>query len=224
MGGIIDFLLSVNKISLIAFLGVFGFLIYEISLLRSERLKKQKPVLPTFNSADVIDTVVVQQQAADAVELPKKIESLKQTKISPLLIVILLLMVFFFIGSMLYLFFSNTPKKTPENTGPKVVIQEISSPGLKVFTNAWVEVNGNEASKLLKPGVKVYVGIQTIDEADIDRARIKINEKEWNIAHITSQFNKEKKVYYREYIVATGESTLKIDAQLHSEADGWLGD
>ena len=72
--------------------------------------------------------------------------------------------------------------------------------------------------------MKVYVGIQTIDEADIDRARIKINEKDWNVAHITSQFNKDKKVYYREYTIASGESKLKIDAQLHSETDGWLGD
>ena len=41
MGGIIDFLLSVNKISLVAFLGVLGFLVYEISILRNERLKNK---------------------------------------------------------------------------------------------------------------------------------------------------------------------------------------
>ena len=83
-------------------------------------------------------------------------------------------------------------------------------PGLKVFTNAWIEINENETGKMLKPGMKVYIGIQTIDEADIDRARIKINEKDWNVAHITSQFNKDKKVYYREYTVASSESKLKL--------------
>jgi len=224
MGGIIDFLLSVNKISLVAFLGVFGFLVYEISLLRNERLKKQKPVLPQFNATSVISTAVMQQQAAAVVELPKKVEQIKQTKISPLLIAILILTALFFIGFTLYIVFSNTSSKKVESNTPKIVIQEISSPGLKVFTNSWVEVNESDAGRMLKQGEKLYIGIQTIEEADIDRARIKINENEWNVAHITSQFNKDKKVYYREYTVASGESKLKIDAQLHSETDGWLGD
>lgn len=224
MGGIIDFLLSVNKISLVAFLGVFGFLVYEILLLRNERLKKQKPVLPQFNATSIINTAVMQQQAAAVVELPKKIDQVKQTKISPLLIAILILTGLFFIGFTLYIVFSNSASKKTESNAPKIVIQEVSSPGLKIFSNSWVEVNESDAGRTLKPGAKLYIGIQTIDEADVDRARIKINEKDWNVAHITSQFNKDKKVYYREYTVASGESKLKIDAQLHSETDGWLGD
>ena len=224
MGGIIDFLLSVNKISLVAFLGVFGFLVYEILLLRNERLKKQKPVLPQFNATSIVNTAVMQQQAAAVVELPKKVDQVKQTKISPLLIAILILTGLFFIGFTLYVVFSNSPSKKAESNAPKIVIQEISSLGLKVFTNSWVEVNEGDTGRTLKPGAKLYLGIQTIEEADIDRARIKVNEKDWNVAHITSQFNKEKKVYYREYTIASGESKLKIDAQLHSVADGWLGD
>ena len=205
-------------------MGVLGFLVYEISILRNERLKKQKPVLPQFNTTSIVNTAVMQQQAAAVVELPKKVEQVKQTKISPLLITILILTALFFIGFIIYMIFSNTSNKKVESDTPKIVIQEISSPGLKVFTNAWIEINENETGKMLKPGMKVYIGIQTIDEADIDRARIKINEKDWNVAHITSQFNKDKKVYYREYTVASSESKLKIDAQLHSETDGWLGD
>lgn len=224
MGGIIDFLLSVNKISLVAFLGVLGFLVYEIVLLRNERLKKQKPVLPQFNATSIVNTAVMQQQAAAVVELPKKVDQVKQTKISPLLIAILILTGLFFIGFTLYMVFSNTSSKKVENNAPKIVIQEVSSQGLKVFSNSWVEVGESDPDRTLKHGAKLYIGIQTIDEADIDRARIKINEKDWNVAHITSQFNKDKKVYYREYTVASGESKLKIDAQLHSETDGWLGD
>lgn len=224
MGGIIDFLFSVNKISLVAFLGVLGFLVYEISLLRNERLKKQKPVLPQFNATSIVNTAVMQQQAAAAVELPKKVDQVKQTKISPLLIAILILTALFFIGFTLYMVFSSTPNKKADSNTPKIVIQEVSSSGLKVFSNLWVEVSEEDVNGKLKPGEKLYIGILTIEEADIDRARIKVNEKDWNVAHITSQFNKDKKVYYREYTVASGESKLKIDAQLHSEADGWLGD
>ena len=73
-------------------------------------------------------------------------------------------------------------------------------------------------------GKKIIIGIQTIVEADIDRARIKINTKDWQISDITTLFNPQLKVYYREYIVATGTAQLKIDAQLHSASDGWLGE
>jgi len=224
MSGIVEFLLSVNKISLVAFLGVLGFLIYEIYLLRNERIKKQKPVLPQFNATEIVNPTILQQQAAAAVEPPKKTDQVRQTTLSPLLIAILILTALFFIGFTLYLVFSNKPGKKSDVNVPKIVIQEVSSPGLKVFSSSLSEMRENVPANELKPGAKLYIGIQTIDETDIDRARIKVNEKDWNVAHITSQFNKGKKVFYREYTVASGESQLKIDAQLHSEIDGWLGD
>ncbi len=55
-------------------------------------------------------------------------------------------------------------------------------------------------------------------------ARIKINQGEWDDQSITTNFNKEKNVFYRKYQLATNEAFLKIEAQLHSTVDGWLGD
>lgn len=223
MDSVLEFIASVNKISLVAFVGVFGFLVYELNLLLKERAKKQKPVIPQFNTNAVVDTKVVVQQAAAIAVAPKKQENNKKVAASPLLIVILIVMIVIFLGVSVYLLI-NGQKEKKATVQPTVVVQEISSPGLKVFNSSWQEVSEADAVQSLAPGTKVFIGIQTIDGADIDRGRIKVNEKEWNIAHITNAFNEEKKVYYREYTVATGESQLKIDAQLHSEVDGWLGD
>lgn len=221
MEGFFGFIASVNKISLIAFIGVFGFLLYEVWLLRKEHLKKQKPTIPQFDTNTVVDKTVVQKQAASMTPLPKKIE-VRKSKASPLLIGILVFMTLLFLGFSLFTVMNRS--KTPVvSVTPTIFIQEISSPGLKVFDNTWTEIVDAQSGRLT-PGTQIYIGIQTIVDTDVDRARIKINEKEWNIKHITNQFNKEKNVYYREYIIATGESSLKIDAQLHSETDGWLGD
>ncbi len=223
MEGLIDFIMSVNKISLIAFIGVFGFLLYEVNLLRIERMKKQKPNIPKFNNSTVIDKAQLQQQAASLAQ-PKKQVIEKQNKPSIFLVIILVCMIIFFIGFSLYTVFfgpkESSDTKTPEN----VVIQEISSPGLMVFSSDWKEIQEVSSTSPLTPGTRVYLGILTIKEADIDRARIKVNASEWTITDITDKFNPEKNVFYREYMIATGDSQLKIDAQLHSAMDGWLGD
>ena len=224
MDAFINFILSVNKISLIAFVGILGFLFYELLLLRRDQLKKQKPLIPQFNTNTVVNKTDIQQHAA-SIAPPAKSGEEKRTKTSPLLAILLVIMIVFFVVVSLYLMLITKKQKMTQSGETKVVIQEISSPGLKVFNTEWVEINeGSQGAKLLKQGTKIFVGIQTIDDLDIDRARIKINENTWNITDITSQFNKDKKVYYREYTVAAGESKLRIDAQLHSQADGWLGD
>lgn len=225
MATITDFLLSVNKISLIAFLVVLGFLIYEVYLLRKEQLKKQKPVLPHFDNNVVINKSSMPAQVIPASSKNTPSPLKKKTKSFPILAVVLFIMLIFFLTiSVYFMVLGQNQNKVPV-AEPKVIIQEVSSPGLKIFTSNWVEVKeGSSTAKLIKPGTKLYIGIQTINGADIDRARIRVNETNWNVDHITSLFNSDKKMYYKEYIVATGESKLKVDAQLHSQADGWLGD
>lgn len=223
MDDVLSFLMSVNKISLVAFIGVLGFLVYEISLIRKERLKKQKPTIPQFNTSTVVDTKVLQKQAATLVT-PKKIAAAKQTKTSPILIIVLILAIVFFLGFSGYMVFMNKQDKATEAGVPKIIVNEIQSPGLKVFDTNWNEITDTGSSTLLKSGGQVYIGIQTVDEADIDRARIRVNKGDWNITDITEKFNAGKKMYYINYNVASGSSQLRIDAQLHSATDGWLGD
>ncbi|MFA5136306.1 MAG: hypothetical protein WC489_02840 [Patescibacteria group bacterium] len=220
---IIDFLRSVNPISVIAFFCILGFLIYELILLRKEHLKKQKPNLPQFKANTTINPGQLQQEAASIVP-PRKTMTEKQSKSPFILVAVLVCMVLLILAITVYIIYMNKPDKENQVSKSNIVIQEVSSKGLKIFTLDWAEITDSQESVLIKPGVPFYVAIETIDEADIDRARIRINENDWNIKHISDRFNKEKRVYYMEYTVATGESILKIDAQLHSETDGWLGD
>jgi hypothetical protein len=117
---------------------------------------------------------------------------------------------------------TNLKKKKIASTSIPIV-REIQSAGIRIFDTNWREID-NKGNVKTKPSDMIYVGIQTIVEADIDRARIKINEKEWQIADITTLFNQQHKVYYKEYVVATGTAQLKIEAELHSASDGWLGE
>ena len=126
------------------------------------------------------------------------------------------------VGIMVVTYNTNLKKQEGE-TAQVPIIREISSAGLKVYDENWNEIEKKKKDKA-KPGEKLYIGIQTIVEADIDRARIRVNERDWQIAHITTLFNPQLEVYYKEYIVATGTAQLKIEAQLHSASDGWLGD
>ncbi len=128
MDGLIDFLASVNKISLLAFLGVLGFLIYEVYLLRRDHLKKQKPSIPQFNTNTVINKETVQQQAIAVAPLKKAVQE-KRTKTPPLLVIILVLMTFFFIGFSIYTVITRS-KEAPTNITPQVIVREVSSPGL----------------------------------------------------------------------------------------------
>lgn len=223
MGSIFEFFTSVNKISLVAFIGVLGFLIYEILLLRKEQQKKQQPIIPHFDTQTIINKESVRQQA-DAVTQPIPVaKAIKSPSKPPLFItIILVIMILFFLGYSVYTLI-NKGNQSKIETPTEPIVTEIKSPGLKIYDTAWMELKEADLLKS-RPGTKVYIGLRTIDVSDIDRARIKINQTNWNITDITTLFNKEKKLYYKEYQIATGESRLKIDAQLHSSIDGWLGD
>jgi len=206
---------SVNKISLIAFLVVFGFLLYEINLLRNEAKKRQKPLVPKF------DPNLKFEPMAEQVVQDKQVTSL--TSINKILIIALSLMLFFFGAiTVLSVISTNKTKKAVDNQS-KIIIQTVTSKGVKIFDKQW-NIIDNDKVKSLKPFDEIIIAVETVPEADIDRARIKINEPNWKIDHITTKFNKQYNVYYREYQIASDEYKLKIDAQLHSKQDSWLGD
>jgi len=77
--------------------------------------------------------------------------------------------------------------------------------------------------KNIRSGEVIYIALENISGSDIDRARIRVNTDSWSISDETDLYNSQKKIFYRQYQVASNESVLKIEAQLHSRADGWLG-
>lgn len=216
MSYFIDFLVSVNKIAVIAFVAVVGLLVYEILQVIRERQKKIKPVLPQLS----INEGKKEKSQIYAVIRKEKETRNHNTNILVILgcLSLLLILTGYFIvrSSQLHI-------KKEVNQKQYTVVEEVSSDGVRVFTLDWKEI-GKETKMIIRPGDRIIIGIQTIQEADIDRARIRVNSKEWQIKDITSQFNKNLMVFYKEYSVATGESQLKIDAQLHSANDGWLGE
>lgn len=218
MDGFIEFVASINKVALIAFFAVFCFLIYEIKKIGGERKKREKPTVPQFN-----DKVQQAPAAMNSTPLPPILTTPTNGKEkSPILMIIIGVTTIIGVIALVIVFY-NTSQKERKSAASIPIIREIQSAGLKVYDKNWVEIDGKNASKV-KPGEKLYIGIQTIVEADIDRARIKVNTPDWQISDITTLFNQARKVYYKEYSVATGTAQLKIDAQLHSASDGWLGD
>lgn len=215
MESFIEFIVSINKIALLSFIAVFGFLIFEIKKMMNEKKKIEKPIIPQFND-------VVKNNSTPLPPPPPPPQKKSQAG-SPILMIVLGIIALIVVVGIMIITYNTNIRKQRLATTTVPIIREISSAGLKVYDKDWSEIENNKKDKA-KPGEKLYIGIQTIVEADIDRARIKVNERDWQIAHITTLFNPQLKVYYREYIVATGTAQLKIEAQLHSASDGWLGE
>ncbi|MFZ2206101.1 MAG: hypothetical protein WA061_06660 [Microgenomates group bacterium] len=222
MTSIVDFFVSINKIALVAFVVVFGFLIFEVKKMLDEKKKEEKLTVPSF-----VDAVKASPTAAqNSTPLPpSQVQPIKKNEHGTNAMIMIIIGVISLLGLLVVMIVTFNTKAAQKRVAstPVPIVREISSAGLKVYDTNWVEVESKKTDKA-KPGEKLYIAIQTIVEADIDRARIKVNTRDWQISDITSLFNPTLKVYYKEYIVATGTAQLKIDAQLHSASDGWLGD
>lgn len=221
MESFIEFIVSINKIALLSFVAVFGFLIFEIKKMMNEKKKIEKPIIPQFN--DVVKNEPKGIKNSTPLPPPPPPPQKKSEMGSPILMIVLGVVALLVVVGIMIITYNTNMRKKQLATTTVPIIREISSAGLKVYDKDWSEIENNKKDKA-NPGEKLYIGIKTIVEADIDRARIKVNERDWQIAHITTLFNPQLKVYYKEYIVATGTAQLKIEAQLHSASDGWLGD
>ncbi len=214
---ILQFIVSINKFGLLVFIATVGFIVYELHLLLKERAKKNKPMIPQFNPGAAAGlagqkTVVVQQKPA-----------LIEKKSSHGILVLILLIALPIVGGIVIYGKSVLSTGMTTTQSPAVEVQEVQSQGIKIFDKNWKELKSYELADL-QQGDAVLCAVETIPGVAIDRARIRINESSWALDHITTQFNKNYNVFYKDCIVATGSAQLKIEAQLHSSADGWLGE
>ena len=220
MSGFIDFIISINKIALFAFFAVLVFLLYEVKKMNDEKKVKSKPTIPQFN-----DTVqMAPQPLTNSTPLPPQLKQVKmsnpKTPLLAITIGVVSLLILVVLAVNVYRT-SQIKKSAAVSSVP--IVREIQSAGLKVYNSKWIEFNASK-NEQAQPGDMLFIAIKTIDEVDIDRARIKVNANDWQVSDITTLFNKDLRVYYKEYIVATGTAQLKIEAQLHSASDGWMGD
>jgi len=114
---IFQIIISVNKISLIAFVAVFAFLIYEIYLLFKEQSFKKQPVIPEFTGTEarpINATMIIPEEQKGT------------HKSNKLLILVLIIMLLFFAAISLISVFSNKQNtKTEEKT---ITINKTPSP------------------------------------------------------------------------------------------------
>lgn len=205
----------VNKISLFIFIIISFVLGYEIISLKKEGRKKTLPNIPKFD-ANRFATPLQMTKMIGAQELQPVMK--KQTNYMLYVVVVL----FIIFGALTFIGFANRPaSKTTQTIQPTPAVAYLTSKGIKLYDSTWKEIK-NAVS--LKQGDKIYIGIETVQQVDIDMARIRVNEQQWREDQTTTLFNQENRVFYREYTIASGESRLQVQAQLHSKADGWLAD
>jgi len=213
---ILSFLSSINKISIVAFLATLFVLSYEVYLIRKERKKTAKLNVPKFQQ-----DVKVSPQEAKVIVTDGKNQVKKQNNVFIILLTALLI-IFGLITGLGFLNLKN-PKTNPSSLAPTPVVEVAVSKGVKLLSSDFNPLGDSDAGNL-KAGDSMIVGVETIEGADIDWARIRVNKLQWSANDTTTNFDPKNKVYYIKHTIATGESQLKIEAELHSKADGWLGD
>jgi len=114
-------------------------------------------------------------------------------------------------------------KRTTNVIQPTPIINFVASRGIRVYNDNWIELTDVQLQNL-NINQKIYIAIESIRDVDIDLARIRVNEALWKDENTTNKYNKDKNIYYKEYIVNSQSAFLKIDAQLHSKSEGWLGE
>ncbi len=218
----IDFLLSVNKISFLFFLMTLVALIYEYYLFKREKSKNKLPQIPQFEekyaNKEKIHPSIIMIQGKKNVQ----IKTPKRTGI----IIALIITSFIAIALVVNFFveFSNLKKKGDNsNLTKQPIIKTIESPGIIIY-NKNFELLNEERLKETSQGAEIIIGIKTVSDPTIDKARIRINKDYWSLEDEVNQFDEKRQVYYRFYKIATNETQLKIEGQLHSTVEGWLGE
>lgn len=215
---IMKILSSFNFVTVIAFFITLSFIIYEVYLFKKETLKKAKPQIPEFKG-NTIDTPAISTKVISSNKVNVRVE---KPSILPIIIGFVFLIIFAFV-SMIGIFVQKNKISESTKVQPTPIIDFVSSKGVKIFSPDWEEIS-NDILGILTPDTLIIIGIETIDKIDIDKARIRVNNDKWLTEAITVDFNKEKRVYYKEYVIGTSDAELRIEAQLHSKSDGWLGE
>jgi len=218
---VINFFSSLNRITIISFFITFFLLIYQVYLLKKEIKKRKKRVedIPDFKDNGRVNSI---NDFNFSEQKEKGYTFYQDFFLNRFFIIVILFIVFLSIFIFSLIKDNNQPRLVLNNT----IIKEekiIVSPKIKIYNEKWEEIKEEEI-KNINPGKKLFIAVEKIDDSNIDMARIKINQGEWDKQSITNNFNKEKNVFYREYQLATTDAFLKIEAQLHSKIDGWLGE
>lgn len=206
---------SLNKIGIVFFILTLVALIYEIRLFKKDQGGKVKPTIPEFEESktDAHYTPITVQENQEVV---------KKANIIP----IVLTGVFLLIFGALSIFGITKSQKKSINTPliPQIKPQKpqstLKSNGVSIFTDSW-SVLADDQIATLPAGTKIYVGIETVKEAAVKKARIRVNEIQWKPEHETGDFNSERNVYYIPYTIQGTEQKILVEAQLQDKNGNW---
>lgn len=219
----IEFLSSINKISLVFFLFTLSALIYEYYLFKKERSKEKIPQIPQFEekyaNKKEADTSLIMIQSKENV----KVKTTRSNKIIIALVTTSFIAIIF--ATNFFIEFSNLKKKNDAlNSNRKIIIQAVESSGIFIYDKNFKLLSDDQLREISQ-GAEIIVGIKTVSsDPAIDKARIRINKNYWSLDDETNQFDEKRQIYYRSYQISSNESKLKIEGQLHSITDGWLGE
>lgn len=212
------FIQSINKVAIVIFFLTGFSLIYEIYLFIKEgKENKKKHKIPALavSGASHFQKKLHTKSANDKKYLLEKSNNLA---ITVLLILLIIFGIIFIIGTLF------SKKQILDQTIiPTPIVEEhtVVSEGIKVYSPLW-ELKEKNQLRFARTGDMIIIGIKTIPEAHVTKARIRINSNTWDIADETTKFNQQFNVFYREYQIASGDASLKVEAQLYSEKEGWL--
>lgn len=215
---ILGILSSLNIISLIAFFVTVSFLGYQVySIKKDINRSSSKPIIPDFNES------ILQKRQNHKIELKEHTSLvLKKSKTSKSFIILLIFVVIFLsIFALSGIVSVLLQKKTAQNI-EKIRVNYVASKGIRVYNKNWTRLTDSDYRNL-KIGDEIIIGIETIAQVDIDKARIRINSNEWTSKDETTLFNKSNNVFYIDYTISLHSGKLRIGAQLHSKSEGWIG-
>lgn len=212
------FIKSISKIAIGAFLITVVFIVYEISLFLKQKKKEEKVILPEFKTGKNYSQI-------KAIPVPQNI--IKEEKLifkKPNKGVMIVLVVLFFLFGSLFvtgiLMKEKNISQKQKNVPPTA--ERVPSAGIKVYNKKWEEIREEELSSI-KAGNIILIGIKGILGTDVEKARLRINNDQWGSGDETVKHNDSLNLFYREYQIASGDAQLKIEAQLYSKSEGWLG-
>lgn len=207
-------LLYVNRISIFFFGLTLAFLFYETYLLWSSTRRGKAPSIPDFS-----DNVALPNVQTHVIKNKQEKKIQRQNPVL-FLILIALLLVFGFFGSFEFIRLMHISQ--PATTEHRNIVTTASSKGIKVYDSQFKELSNSQIAQL-KEGGTVFIGIEKIAGSDVDMARFRINSSDWKSGIVTNTYSTNQNVYYITYTIATGSGELNIEAQLHSQKDGWIG-
>jgi len=203
-----------NKFSLLAFFVTAVVLGYQVFLFRKEiSFKKKDPVIPDFQENLSVPKLNFTQIDTEKIVAPKKIN----------LNFLLLIMVTFIVMVIVFMTLFSKKNTGTTTTQAPTTVNFIASKGIKLYDDKWKLLTELDVASL-NGGEKIIIGIDKVSDVNIDGARIRINQNIWTKNDENVTYDGTKNIFYKEFVVATASSFLKIEAQLHSKVDGWLGE